>query len=207
MGFHLRTATKVYVNLAEPDLAEEIAQRNVDGVGLLRAEFMISEHIKYHPKKLIEDKKQSLFVDKLAEGMEKFCRAFNPRPVVYRATDFKTNEYRNLTHGKYFEPEEQNVFDDYVDENGNARFYADLSTYNDPPGLLNATFITRAFEEGGDYSIDQMTIPYAPYKYFVGLKTPKGDVARGMLLTDEDHKVDVVTVDAEGNPVSRKNLE
>jgi pyruvate,water dikinase len=106
--YQVKTATKLYVNLAEPDLAQEIAQRNVDGVGLLRAEFMISEEIKYHPKKLIEDKKQNLFIEKLSQGIEKFCRAFEPRPVVYRTTDFKTNEYRHLIGGQYFEPEEAN---------------------------------------------------------------------------------------------------
>ncbi len=105
---NLKTATKLYVNLAEPDLAATIGKRDVDGVGLLRAEFMISEYIKYHPKKLISDGKKKIFVDKLAEGMERFCRAFNPRPVVYRATDFKTNEYANLIGGKQFEPEEPN---------------------------------------------------------------------------------------------------
>ena len=107
-SYELKTATKLYVNLAEPDLAEQIAKKNVDGVGLLRAEFMISDNIKYHPKKLIEDKKQKIFVEKLSEGLEKFCRSFEPKPVVYRTTDFKTNEYRNLIGGKYFEPEEQN---------------------------------------------------------------------------------------------------
>ena len=106
--YQLKTATKLYVNLAEPDLAEKIAKENVDGVGLLRAEFMISRNIKYHPKKLIKDKKQNLFVEKLTEGLEKFCRSFEPRPVIYRTTDFKTNEYRNLVGGKYYEPEEKN---------------------------------------------------------------------------------------------------
>lgn len=102
-----KTATKVYVNLGEPDLAREIASRNVDGVGLLRAEFMIAQ-IGVHPRKLIQDKKQTQFINKLADGLETFCKAFNPRPVVYRTTDFKTNEYRNLLGGKQFEPEEEN---------------------------------------------------------------------------------------------------
>jgi len=106
-----------------------------------------------------------------------------------------------------FDTEEQNIFEGTVNENGEAGFYANLSTESKAPGMLNATFITRAFEEGGDFSIDQLTIPYAPYRYFVGIKTPKGDKARGMLLTDTDHKVDVVTVDAEGNPVARKDIE
>lgn len=103
----VKTATKVYVNLAEPQLAKEIAQRDVDGVGLLRAEFMIAE-IGVHPKKMIKDKRKKEFIEKLTEGVGEICQAFNPRPVVYRATDFKTNEYRNLAGGKSFEPEEEN---------------------------------------------------------------------------------------------------
>lgn len=103
----IKTATKVYVNLAEPQLAKEIAQRDVDGVGLLRAEFMIAE-IGIHPKKMIKDKRKKEFIEKLTEGIGEICQAFNPRPVVYRATDFKTNEYRNLAGGKSFEPEEEN---------------------------------------------------------------------------------------------------
>jgi len=104
----LKTATKVYVNLAEPDLAEHSAEHPVDGVGLLRAEFMISQKIKQHPKRLIELGKEKIFIEQLQQGIEKFCNAFNPRPVVYRTTDFKTNEYRNLEGGNYFEPEEEN---------------------------------------------------------------------------------------------------
>ncbi len=103
----LRTATKVYVNLGEPELAEKIASQNVDGVGLLRAEFMIAQ-IGVHPKKIVHDRKQKLFVDKLSSNISIFCDAFYPRPVVYRATDFKTNEYRNLIGGKAFEPQEEN---------------------------------------------------------------------------------------------------
>lgn len=104
----IKTATKIYVNLGEPELASEIAQRNVDGVGLLRAEFMISQSIGIHPKKLIAEKKQQFFIDKLAEGLKNFCQAFDPRPIIYRATDFKTNEYRNLKGGKDYEPTENN---------------------------------------------------------------------------------------------------
>jgi pyruvate, water dikinase len=104
---HLKTATKIYVNLAEPDLAGKMAEHHVDGVGLLRAEFMIAG-IGTHPKKLIADKKEQEFIDKLAHDMGKFCEAFNPRPVIYRATDFKTNEYRALKGGDRFEPEESN---------------------------------------------------------------------------------------------------
>jgi len=103
------TATKLYVNLAEPQLAAEVAQRNVDGVGLLRAEFMMST-IGIHPRKIIKDKKQKTFVNELATNIGLFCKHFHPRPVVYRTSDFKTNEYRHLVGGKAFEPEEENPF-------------------------------------------------------------------------------------------------
>lgn len=101
------TGTKIYVNLAEPDRAEEIADRPVDGVGLFRAEFMIAQLGK-HPKKFLEEGKREEFVNALAEGMRKIAAAFYPRPVVYRATDFKTNEYRNLEGGDKYEMEEDN---------------------------------------------------------------------------------------------------
>ncbi|MEM3400185.1 MAG: phosphoenolpyruvate synthase [Candidatus Micrarchaeia archaeon] len=101
------TGTKIYVNLAEPELAEKVAAQAVDGVGLLRAEFMIAG-IGEHPRKMLEEGRGEEFVDKLAEGMRRIASAFYPRPVVYRATDFKTNEYRNLKGGEKYEPQEAN---------------------------------------------------------------------------------------------------
>lgn len=103
----LKTATNVYVNLAEPEFAQRVAKLDVDGVGLLRAEFMMAG-IGIHPKKLIRDGKKKIFIDKLSEQLEVFCKAFYPRPIVYRASDFKTNEYRNLVGGKDYEPNEPN---------------------------------------------------------------------------------------------------
>ncbi len=104
---HLKTATKVYVNMAQPDRVVDVSKMNVNGIGLLRAEFMIAD-IGTHPRKLIKEHKEKVFITKLAADLVKFCAAFNPRPIVYRATDFKTNEYRNLIGGKEFEPEESN---------------------------------------------------------------------------------------------------
>lgn len=104
---NIKTATKVYVNLAEPQRANEVAKLNVDGVGLLRAEFMIAD-IGVHPKEAIKKKEQGKFIEKLSHDLEIFCKAFHPKPVMYRATDFKTNEYRSLEGGKYWEPVEPN---------------------------------------------------------------------------------------------------
>ena len=101
------TATKVYVNLGEPTVAEKVAKLPADGVGLLRAEFMIAEEGE-HPRALVKAGKADLYVRKLAQGISTVCRAFAPRPVVYRGTDFKTNEYRNLKGGGKIEPKEEN---------------------------------------------------------------------------------------------------
>ena len=103
----IKTATQIYVNLGEPDLADKIAKRHVDGVGLLRAEFMIAG-IGTHPKKMIADGKSKIYITHLARDIAKFCKAFSPRPVIYRATDFKTNEYHSLKGGELYEPEESN---------------------------------------------------------------------------------------------------
>ncbi len=106
-NIHTKTATKVYINLAEPELASSMAAKNVDGIGLLRAEFMMAG-IGVHPKKMIRDGKKQEFIEKLASQIEIFCTAFNPRPVIYRASDFKTNEYRGLVGGREYEPVEAN---------------------------------------------------------------------------------------------------
>jgi pyruvate,water dikinase len=97
------TGTKIFVNLGEPDLANRISQLPVDGVGLLRMEFIVSDHVKKHPLMLIETKHPEEFVDKLATGLETICRAFYPRPVILRFSDFKTNEYAKLEGGEKFE--------------------------------------------------------------------------------------------------------
>lgn len=104
---NLKTATKLYVNLGEPELSKNISKRNVDGIGLLRAEFMMA-NIGVHPKRVIAEGKQKEYIEKLATGIGEFCKNFNPRPVIYRASDFKTNEYRSLKFGKLYEPEESN---------------------------------------------------------------------------------------------------
>lgn len=102
-----KTATKIFVNLVDSTLAYEISQKNVDGVGLLRAEFLISE-IGIHPKKLIEKNKKDLYIKKIIEGLKISCASFDPRPVVYRVSDYTSNEYKNFKNGSQYEIEEEN---------------------------------------------------------------------------------------------------
>ena len=102
-------ATRLYVNLAFADHAEEVAALPVDGVGLLRAEFMVTDALGgVHPRLLLERKDESTFVDRMASSLLRITKAFEPRPVVYRSIDFRTNEFRNLEGGERFEPAEEN---------------------------------------------------------------------------------------------------
>ena len=121
----IKTRTKLLVNLAQPDLVERVATRDVDGIGLLRAEFMVAE-IGEHPSYMIEQGRGNEFVEKLAAGLTKFTKAFYPRQVVYRTNDFKTNEYRALKGGESYEEVEENPMLGY---RGASRYITDIATF------------------------------------------------------------------------------
>ena len=105
----LVTATRLYVNLGEPERAEAVAQLDVDGVGLLRAEFMLLSALeKTHPRKLISDGRGDEVAERMAGKLRIIASAFAPRPVIYRAMDFRTNEFRGLIGGEAFEAAEEN---------------------------------------------------------------------------------------------------
>lgn len=106
-----------------------------------------------------------------------------------------------------FKSETRPVFDGYVDALGQATINTTLSVEGRVPGKLNAIFRGKAFEESGNFSVDQFSIPFYPYTSFTGIRLPKGDQARRMLLTDTTHRVDVVTVDADGKPVAREGVQ
>ncbi|MDX2055031.1 MAG: phosphoenolpyruvate synthase [Polyangiaceae bacterium] len=102
-------ATRVYVNLAIASHAEAVAMLPVDGVGLLRAEFLLTEALGgRHPKEVIASSGRAEFLDKMSEALRRITRAFQPRPVIYRTYDFRTNEFRGLKGGDSFEPLEEN---------------------------------------------------------------------------------------------------
>ena len=105
-----------------------------------------------------------------------------------------------------FQTEEINVFEGKVNEEGQAAINSKLAVGKNAPGMLKVQFLVRAFENGGDFSIDAFTKPYAPYDAFVGLRSPKGN-AYGSYFTDENQTFDVVVVDAFGKPIKRDNLE
>lgn len=138
MREHLKTRTRVYVNLAQPELADRVAARNVDGVGLLRAEFIVGQ-IGKHPLYMIKTGRAGEYIDKLAQDLRAFAKAFYPRPVVYRTTDFKTNEYKELEGGAEFEEVEENPMLGY---RGASRYITDTESFK-----LEIEAIKRVREE------------------------------------------------------------
>ena len=83
----------------------------------------------------------------------------------------------------------------------------DVTTKHNSPGMLSAVFHTRVFEPSGVFSTDYLKVPFHPYSQYVGVRLPKGDAARGMLLTDTDHTVHIVLLDTAGNPVPKGRVQ
>ncbi|MFZ5954619.1 MAG: phosphoenolpyruvate synthase [Candidatus Dependentiae bacterium] len=165
--------TKLMINLADPDRAFSYSSLPVEGVGLARIEFIINTAIKIHPMALIApgrvtDKKvhheieqltaaypdkQDYFVDKLAQGVGMIAAAFYPKPVIVRFSDFKSNEYKNLIGGSFFEPEEENPM---IGFRGASRYY---HPEYEPAFKLECAAIKKAREEMGLTNIKVM-VPF-----------------------------------------------
>ncbi len=138
-----KLSIELMVNCANPDQVFQQSLLPVDGVGLARIEFIIGSMIKIHPmaavmpekitdaqcKKQIEQitsaypDAKTFFCDLLAQGVGMIAAAFYPRPVIVRFSDFKSNEYRNLLGGTYFEPVEENPM---LGLRGASRYYSPL---------------------------------------------------------------------------------
>lgn len=102
-------ATRLYVNLAIAEKAAAAAALPVDGVGLLRAEFMILDALGgRHPRELVAQGGGDEFIAAMSARLLTITRAFAPRPVIYRTYDFRTNEFRGLAGGERHEPKEEN---------------------------------------------------------------------------------------------------
>jgi len=126
-GVMPQIATKIMMNVGNPQLAFDFCQLPNEGVGLARLEFIINNNIGVHPKAILDypnidaDLKKAVesvarghasprafYVDKVAEGVATIAAAFWPKPVIVRLSDFKSNEYRKLIGGSRYEPEEEN---------------------------------------------------------------------------------------------------
>jgi hypothetical protein len=123
-------------------------------------------------------------------------------------TEFKKYPEHNFDDQTIrFDAQQITVFDGKVDDIGNASIPLKLDLGKNAPGLLKATFNTMVFEQGGAFSVDRFSVDYSPYAYYTGIKMPEGEKNSGILYTDKEHFIDIATVDAMGNPVSRGNLK
>lgn len=140
------TGTKIYVNLAMPDTAETVAAQQVDGVGLLRAEFMLTQALSgRHPRALIARGEQDAMVEAMVASVTRIAVAFAPRPVIYRTTDFRTNEFRGLSGGDEFEPAEHNPMIGY---RGCYRYVKEPDLFK-----LELTALARAREQSSNLHV------------------------------------------------------
>ncbi len=122
-----RPATKLMLNVGDPEQAYILSQLPTDGVGLARLEFIINHFIGIHPRALLQpelvdpitrteiekrsaayDNPRSFYIQRLAEGIGSIAAAFSPRQVIVRLSDFKSNEYAAMPGGEFFEPKEEN---------------------------------------------------------------------------------------------------
>jgi pyruvate,water dikinase len=151
----LPLATRLYVNLAFAEHAEEVAALDVDGVGLLRAEFMVTDALAgVHPKLLIERGEQKTFVDAMSASLLRITRAFGSRPVVYRSIDFRSNEFSNLEGGTRFEPVEENPMIGY---RGCYRYVREPEVFR-----LELEVLAKVFEETPNITL---MIPFVRTKW------------------------------------------
>ena len=149
------TATSLYVNLAIANKAEEVAALPVDGVGLLRAEFMITDALSgAHPSALLAEGKGEEFVKAMTASLLRIAKAFAPRPVIYRTYDFRTNEFRALRGGEAFEPHEENPM---IGFRGCYRYVKDPSLFD-----LELEILARVREESPNVHV---MIPFVRTKW------------------------------------------
>lgn len=108
---------------------------------------------------------------------------------------------------KKFNTEEIVMYEGKIDGNGKAVINKKVSLKNSAPGILNATFLSRVFENGGDFSTDVTSMKLAPYSSFVGMKSPVSKRYGNSYVTNENIAFGIATVNEDGKGISRKNIE
>ena len=122
--------------------------------------------------------------------------SFSPMETSFEGYDAYTFD----DPAREFQGGETVLFDAQLNDEATARIFSNLRV-DEAPGMVRANLTTRVFEPSGACSTEYTSIRFSPYERYVGIRTPRGDAARGMLLTDTDHTVDIVLVDEEGEPV------
>jgi uncharacterized protein YfaS (alpha-2-macroglobulin family) len=125
----------------------------------------------------------------------------NPVKTVFKG--FEKYVFDDPT--KTFESEQKEFFSGNLDNDGTVKFSQKIDVGNRPSGKLKANFITRIFEEGGDFSIDNVSKEISPYGKYVGILQPKGAGFNNMLETDKNQTFDIVVLNKSGKTVSEQS--
>ncbi|MCX6287999.1 MAG: MG2 domain-containing protein [Bacteroidetes bacterium] len=118
---------------------------------------------------------------------------------------FPAYTFDNPTAG--FAAENISIFEGKLNDEGKTTITPVIHVTNVAPGVLNASFETKVFEDGGDFSIDRFTIPYYPYVSFAGLRIPLPSARERVLYTDKPYDIDLVNIDPDGNLVPSNRLK
>ena len=119
-----------------------------------------------------------------------------------RTTFDSYSDYTFDDPSRRLESQENKILEGRLDDKGYLKFEKDIQPKGNAAGMLLAHFTSRVFEKGGAFSISTQNVKYHPYANYVGLKLPKGDKTRGMLLTDKVHTVKIASLNAKGKKTS-----
>lgn len=126
-----------------------------------------------------------------------------PKPVQF--TQFANYTFEDQS--RVFASEKKNLYDGRLDSNGKSEFDANFTLDNQPSEMLEASFITRVFEDGGGYSSETVSLPYHYYKNYVGIKITGHTNIWDTLVTEKDQTVEIASLNHAGKPVSLPQVE
>lgn len=149
-----------------------------------------------------------LFAQWLQGATAKNLKADSELKLLPRKTQF--DGYAQFVfddEARSFTGSSQQVFDGQLDDKGKASFPLDISLSSPPPGMLTAQFVTRVFEESGNFSTIMRPYEFHPYSAWVGLNIPKGSGYMDAISRDEDHDVLVQSLDDKGKPLASRHVQ
>lgn len=121
-----------------------------------------------------------------------------------RFSNYREFVFNDLTRS--FSSQTETIFEGMLDESGTTEFRYTLPALSEAPGRITGRLSTRVFEKSGNFSTHRSSFDYLSYQHYVGLSLPEPDPETGGLDPDDNHEIRVVTLDADGNPVSRTGL-
>ncbi len=99
------------------------------------------------------------------------------------------------------------IFDGNLNEQGTAWLKSGFPVGGTSPAKLRASFTTRVFEAGGDFSVDRSSIDYFPFRNYIGLKSPAGSAIGNKLLSGNNYRFALASVNTNGVAVNLPKVQ